>query len=438
MSLAPAIETATHAAVIPAKAYSSRCRSKNWRDFAAGRCLTDLALASIPRDRFGTVIVSTDRDDYEPITPCTIHRRPSALAGVEADVQDLLRRLIEDYQLHESYVWLLNPTSPFRDDADFRAIEQLIERTDCSAVVSVTPVSPFLWDEKEPLFRTHGRRPNTQSIDRRRYAENGMFYVFRGLEFLKHGTWYLPDCVPYVQHGLAKTVDIDTEDDFVQARRLWSLMQAGSSSPAAAETLAIEELVCEPVADHVLLLANHIRRYTAAADALHLSRYHRVLDASCGKGYGTWILAQNAGNVVGLDISPDYLRTARSAFQAGNLSFATYDEYFAQPEEPVDAVVCIETYEHLPSSEQVPFARRLFSRLKRGGTAFVTSPLGDSAAGRSNPFHLHEPTLGELHDVLRSLFEHCTYSVTSRVDSFGQDTEFCQVVLRGYVGDTTA
>jgi len=437
--------TALHTAVIPAKAHSSRCPRKNWRAFADGRCLTDLAVASVPGDWFRGVIVSTDMADYQPEPPCQVHRRPAALATVEADVQDLLRVLIETYRLHESYIWLLNPTSPFRNRKDFAAIAELIERTGCPAVVSMTPVSPFLWDDNGPLFETRGRRPNTQDVPGRRFTENGMFYVFRGADFLEHGTWYLPGVQAYVQRGFGSTVDIDTEADFAEAARLWAATDGSAQASAADtpeilrnETLAVESLIREPLAEHVTLLANHFGRYTAAADALHIGPADRVLDASCGKGYGSWLLARRAGQVTGLDVAEDYLSVARDAFRADNLSFCTYDEYFARACEPADKIVCIETYEHLTEDEQAGFARRLLSALRIGGDAFFTCPLGNDAASTVNPFHLHEPGIGRLHERLAARFRECTYRVARRVDSFGQDSEYCQIILRGYLGEPDA
>lgn len=433
-----------HVAVIPAKALSSRCPEKNWRPFAGGPCLTERALASVPRDLFDMVIVSTDRTDFVPTQPCTLHRRSADLATVQADVQDLLRVLIEAYALHDACIWLLNPTAPFRDRADYDGICTLLNEGGAPAVVSVTPVGPFVWRGAERLFESGGRRVNTQDAPAQYCTENGMFYAFQARAFLTHGTWYVPGVQRFVQHGLAKRVDIDTPEDFAAAERLW---HAGVGRvPAAAdtalpetsrnETLAIESIVAAPLRTHVPLLANHFGRYLLAAERLRIGPQDRVLDASCGKGYGSFILAQRAGHVTGLDIAPHYLSVGQATFAGENVTFASYEAYFAHPAPPVDKLVCIETYEHLPPAQTQSWVARLLGALRVGGDAFFTFPLGQDGPSATNPHHLNEPRLGTAQQLLGPRFRAANFDVVTRRDSFGQLTPFCCATLLGYLGDS--
>ena len=63
----------------------------------------------------------------------------------------------------------------------------------------------------------------------------------------------------------------------------------------------------------------------------HWHRYHfaarfaagmRVVDAACGEGYGSALLARSAASVVGADISPAAVAHARRAYAGvANLSF---------------------------------------------------------------------------------------------------------------------
>lgn len=435
--------TTCHAAVIPAKRHSSRCPDKNWLEFAGGASLTDLALASLPGEVFSSVILSTDHPDYHPPLPCEVHRRDASTATVEADVQDLLRGIIEQYRLHDVYVWLLNPTSPFRDRQDFERISRLIEQTDCPAVVSVSPVSPFLWKGDEPMFATSGRRRNTQDAGDEYCVENGMFYVFRGADFLDAGTWYLPGVQRYVQPGVTKAIDIDTPEDFREARSVWAAVHSPGSAMTPAsetfqnETLAIEDLIAPPVADHLTLAASHIRRYVLASEGLNVCPSDRVLDASCGKGYGSHLLSLAAGSVVGLDVNPEYLSEARRLFAADNLQFMHYDEYFAERNTPADKLVCIETYEHLPPAELPVFLERLLGALRTGGDAFLTCPLGDDGPSTVNEFHLNEPSLATLHEQFAPRFAMCSFKIARRKDSFGQVGDYCCATLTGYRGDSS-
>ncbi len=421
----------THVAIIPAKSHSSRCPEKNWRPFAGGPCLVDRTIGCLPPGLFARTIVSTDRDGYAPPADCLLHRRPAALATVDADVQALLPVLIEQYALYDAWLWLLNPTAPFRQAADFAAIRKQIE-AGAPAVVSVTPVGPFIWRGALPQFATGGRRPNTQELPRDLACENGMFYVFRAADFLRLGTWYVPGAQPLVQSGPFSRVDIDTIEDFEQAERLAAATGDGASSDLLQrETLAVEQLVASPVATHVTLLANHFRRYFAAVEALGITPADRVIDASCGKGYGTHLLAQQAGHVIGLDISAENLACAKRAFAGERVEFCTYDQYFASPRPPADKLVCIETYEHMPRAETAGFVRRVLRTLRPGGDAFFTFPLGEDGPSAVNPYHLNEPRLESAHALLAPHFRTVDHKVATRVDSFGARTQFCCATLRG-------
>lgn len=424
-----------HVAIIPAKSHSSRCPDKNWRPFAGGPCLVDRTAAELPTGLFARVIVSTDRDGYEPPAGCTLHRRPAALATVDADVQALLPVLIENYSLYDKWIWLLNPTAPFRRAADFDAIRRLLD-AGAPAVVSVTPVGPFVWRGDAPQFPTGGRRPNTQDLPRDLSAENGMFYVFRGADFLRHGTWYVPGVRSYMQTSPLSRLDIDTPEDFEEAERLAEFgFAAGSTDLMRQETLAVERLIAAPRAAHVTLLANHFRRYFAAIEALAITPSDRVIDASCGKGYGAHLLAQHAGHVVGLDVSAANLACAKREFAGERVEFCTYDAYFGSPRPPADKLVCIETLEHLPRVEAPAFVRRVLKTLRPGGDAFFTFPLGEDRPSEVNPHHLNEPRLESAHGLLVPHFRTAEYRIATRVDSFGALAQFCCATLRGRLGE---
>ncbi len=440
--------TVQHVALIPAKRHSSRCPDKNWRPFVGDVSLTDYTVESVPPEMFSRVIVSTDNDAYRPALPCEIHRRSDALSRVDSGIEDLIRVLIERYKLQESYVWLLNPTSPFRSHDDFNAIADLIARTSCPAVISVVPVGCFLWKDDRPLFPTTAGRPNTQEAKDNYFVENGMFYVFRASDFLERGTWYLPGAKRFVQHGVRPTVDIDTPEDFQEAQGLALAggNRFGGDVPAAAgssptletlrnETLAVEALIRPPLDYHVKVLADHFARYTGAMEALGIDAGHCVLDASCGQGYGSYLLAQRAGHVTGVDVSPEYLEVARRHFKRHNLTFESYEHYFAQQRRRADKLVCIETYEHIPADSLPIYLTRVLGALRRGGDAYFTCPLGRDGPSAVNEFHLNEPRLGTLHAQLALRFRRTSYQVARREDSFGQVGEYCCAALFGYLGE---
>jgi len=64
-----------------------------------------------------------------------------------------------------------------------------------------------------------------------------------------------------------------------------------------------------------------------------------------------------------------------------------------------DAIVCIETLEHLPRNDQAPFIKSLWEMLSVDGVFYFTCPLGDDGQS-DNRWHLYEPTLAEIDNYL--------------------------------------
>src|SRR4051812_14059261 len=62
----------------------------------------------------------------------------------------------------------------------------------------------------------------------------------------------------------------------------------------------------------------HLHRYLVAA---HLCESKDVLDVACGNGYGSYILAQIAREVCGVDVDPETIHHARDRYPLPNLRF---------------------------------------------------------------------------------------------------------------------
>lgn len=131
----------------------------------------------------------------------------------------------------------------------------------------------------------------------------------------------------------------------------------------------------------------------------------RAIDMACGEGYGADVLARAAASVVGVDANPEAHEHARLRYVRANLRFVRdLVEGFC---EPADAVVFLQTIEHLRRPGDVLAHFR--SLLGEGGTAFVSTPnvrtLAPSGAARSdNPWHVHEYRREEFERLCREHF----------------------------------
>jgi SAM-dependent methyltransferase len=131
----------------------------------------------------------------------------------------------------------------------------------------------------------------------------------------------------------------------------------------------------------------------------------RVIDMACGEGYGADVLAQRARSVVGVDANPEAHEHARLRYRQGNLRFER--ELIETFSEPADAVVFLQTIEHL----QDPGAALEHFRglVGRGGTVYLSTPnvrtLAPKGAERSdNPWHVHEYRAAEFERLCREHF----------------------------------
>ncbi len=131
----------------------------------------------------------------------------------------------------------------------------------------------------------------------------------------------------------------------------------------------------------------------------------RVIDMACGEGYGSDVLAHTAASVVGVDANPEAYEHARMRYLRSNLRFVR--ELVESFSEPADAVVFLQTIEHLedPGRALEHFGTLVGER----GTVFVSTPnvltLAPKGASRSeNPWHVHEYRAAEFAALCRTRF----------------------------------
>ncbi len=133
----------------------------------------------------------------------------------------------------------------------------------------------------------------------------------------------------------------------------------------------------------------------------------RVLDMACGEGYGSAVLAGTAASVVGLDANLEAHEHAKLRYAAPNLTFARgMVENFGEPGS-FDAVVFLQTIEHVFDPPAVLAHHR--SLLAPGGTVYVSTPnlltLAPKGADKSgNPWHIKEYRAEEFQRLCASAF----------------------------------
>ena len=91
--------------------------------------------------------------------------------------------------------------------------------------------------------------------------------------------------------------------------------------------------------------ADHVKRYTWAASSI--PRGSRVVDFSCGVGYGSRILAVAGNTVSGFDIDAEAIEYAKQHYLWHNTTFSVADGNSPGELGEYDAAVSFETIEHI-------------------------------------------------------------------------------------------
>ena len=165
----------------------------------------------------------------------------------------------------------------------------------------------------------------------------------------------------------------------------------------------------------------------------HWHRYHfaarwaagrRVLDVACGEGYGAALLAASgAGQVTGIDVSPQAIEHARAAYaDRANLRFAAGScTQLPLADASIDLAVSFETLEHIEGQEA--FMDELARVLSPDGVLILSCPNKLEYSDKrnyANEFHVKELYRDELAALVGRRFPHLAW--------YGQRPTFFSII----------
>lgn len=166
-----------------------------------------------------------------------------------------------------------------------------------------------------------------------------------------------------------------------------------------------KERLVPPEDKNKLFYDEHLARYLFACQFV---RGKRVLDAACGTGYGSWLLAKaRASEVWGVDNSEEAISYARSNYEIPGIFFHLWNLEKKLPvaDRSFDIIVSFETLEHLRNQTQ--FLTEVKRILKKNGILILSSPNPESDPRHvENPFHKRVLTEEELEKLLAKIFPH--------------------------------
>lgn len=132
-----------------------------------------------------------------------------------------------------------------------------------------------------------------------------------------------------------------------------------------------------------------------------------VLDAACGLGFGSRLLAETANHVTGIDLVPEDISFATLNYPNERTRFLTMDATATTFKDgQFDRIISLETFEHIPPEKEMVFLGELKRLLKPGGLLILSTPNREVYSRISRtPDHVNELNVDEMKIRLEPLFE---------------------------------
>jgi len=226
-------------AIIPAREGSKGVVGKNIRYLDDKPLIAHTIQAAIESEQIDRIIVSTDSESIAQISleygAEVPFLRPKSISQDNSLILDnykyVLERLKIEYgEVINSFV-ALQPTSPFRNSYDIDMAVELFCKNDTDSVISFTEEAhPPEWNR---IINNDGTFCNfiTEEIYNRQvyksvYRFNGAVYVYN-TELISKNLMYTSNSLAYVMPE-ERSIDIDTENDFLYAEFLMNKMKSDS------------------------------------------------------------------------------------------------------------------------------------------------------------------------------------------------------------------
>lgn len=133
----------------------------------------------------------------------------------------------------------------------------------------------------------------------------------------------------------------------------------------------------------------------------------KVLEIGFGEGYGTRLLSDAVGEIVGIDVEQTVVDYALDKYASSKCKYMHYDgSTVPYPDETFDVVISFQVIEHIVND--AAFIAEVYRVLKTGGRFYITTPNRTTRLkpGQKpwNRFHVREYYPGQLADLLQVNF----------------------------------
>ena len=176
----------------------------------------------------GEVIISSDKNLDEELKSYKVkqHQRSPELSADQSTMAELMLELIRKYELQNTTIVLLQPTSPLRRDEDISKCIETYKKKNFDLLFTVSSQdravlkSGFVQGNKFiPLEDPGFTFMNRQDLPEL-FRPNGAVYVFNGGWFEKNGGFSSTN-MGVVEMPTENSLDIDSQEDFDRIAQIY-------------------------------------------------------------------------------------------------------------------------------------------------------------------------------------------------------------------------
>lgn len=213
-------------AIVPCRAGSKGLPDKNFLKLGSEevyKITLDQALRCV-----NEVIISSDKNLEEELKFLKVkqHQRSPELSTDQSTMAELMLELIKQYELQNSTIVLLQPTSPLRRDEDISKCIETYKKNHFDLLFTVSSQdravlkSGFVQGNKFiPVGEPEFIFMNRQDLPKL-FRPNGAVYVFNGGWFEKNGGFSSTN-TGVVEMPSENSLDIDSQEDFDRIARIY-------------------------------------------------------------------------------------------------------------------------------------------------------------------------------------------------------------------------
>ena len=213
-------------AIVPCRAGSKGLIDKNFLILGSEK-LYKIALDQALRC-ISEVIISSDKNLEKELECYSVeqHLRSPELSTDQSTMAELMFELIRQYQLHESTIVLLQPTSPLRRDEDISESIKTFKNNTFDLVFTVSAQdravlkSGFVrGNQFIPIAEPDFTFMNRQDLPEL-FRPNGAVYVFNGGWFVENNG-FTSNNIGVVEMPKENSLDIDNQQDFDRVAQIY-------------------------------------------------------------------------------------------------------------------------------------------------------------------------------------------------------------------------